>query len=256
MLAVWGELRHFPRIGRLRRAFTFSTWTLTSHIAYAMGRLPWEDSRRSAGGQKRRLSDFRRWNVRLGVRGGSPFADTCDFQTAVRSLGYSVQAVVSANPIGPETPFRHFADSVVSVGKEGDCLLRICKLVPEDGLGFVMLNTCETHYPYYDGSYDDELTGSRYIAGYRGQVRAAARGVSVSLPSFSRAVRERLFLRQCSAIKYVDSKLEALLRKLPKGAFLTVTADHGDCFGEGGFVGHGEVADVKVLEVPLIEGRV
>ena len=40
------------------------------------------------------------------------------------------------------------------------------------------------------------------------------------------------------------------------GNIVTVTADHGDCFGEDGFVGHGEVWNSKVLEVPFVEGPI
>ena len=38
--------------------------------------------------------------------------------------------------------------------------------------------------------------------------------------------------------------------------WITVTADHGELFGEGGYFGHGPFAHPKLLEVPFLEGRV
>ena len=36
----------------------------------------------------------------------------------------------------------------------------------------------------------------------------------------------------------------------------TITADHGELFGESGFFGHGPIMHKKVFEVPLIEGKI
>jgi hypothetical protein len=36
---------------------------------------------------------------------------------------------------------------------------------------------------------------------------------------------------------------------------ITITADHGEVFGEDGYVGHGPVLHEKVYEVPFIEGK-
>jgi hypothetical protein len=52
------------------------------------------------------------------------------------------------------------------------------------------------------------------------------------------------------------SWIPRLFDLLPRGTYMTITADHGDCFGEDGFVGHGEVWNKMLLEVPFIEGRV
>ena len=40
----------------------------------------------------------------------------------------------------------------------------------------------------------------------------------------------------------------------PPGTWVTVTSDHGELFGEGGWFGHGPVVHEKVFEVPLVEG--
>ena len=42
---------------------------------------------------------------------------------------------------------------------------------------------------------------------------------------------------------------------LPANTYITVTADHGELFGEGGYFGHGPIQHDKVFEVPLVEGQ-
>ena len=90
---------------------------------------------------------------------------------------------------------------------------------------YLIVNVCETHYPCYDGAYDPHFSPYR-LHGFAAQMRAAA----------------------------VDQA--RLFSKLPSDTYITITADHGDCFGEDGFVGHGEVWNKMVLEVPFLEGPV
>ena len=62
--------------------------------------------------------------------------------------------------------------------------------------------------------------------------------------------------RQIDSIRYLDAMIPKLFQLLPEDTYISITADHGDCFGEDGFVGHGEVWNKLVLEVPFVEGRV
>ncbi|MDP1906677.1 MAG: hypothetical protein Q8K85_00155, partial [Hyphomicrobium sp.] len=64
-----------------------------------------------------------------------------------------------------------------------------------------------------------------------------------------------LHLQQIKTVEYVDGVLDALISKAPVGTHFIVTADHGECFGESGYFGHGPIVHEKVLEVPFIEGR-
>jgi arylsulfatase A-like enzyme len=43
---------------------------------------------------------------------------------------------------------------------------------------------------------------------------------------------------------------------VPKNTFITVTADHGELFGESGYFGHGPIMHEKVFEVPFLEAQV
>ena len=63
-----------------------------------------------------------------------------------------------------------------------------------------------------------------------------------------------LHLQQTKTVEYVDEVLAALIDKAPKDTHFIVTADHGECFGESGYFGHGPIVHEKVLEVPFLEG--
>lgn len=104
---------------------------------------------------------------------------------------------------------------------------------------YLIINVCETHYPYWDGAYDP-LLSPYCLHGF----------------ATHEALLSMLRLRQIEAIRYLDSIIPRLYALLPSDTYMTITADHGDCFGEDGFVGHGEVWNKMVLEVPFLEGRV
>ena len=61
--------------------------------------------------------------------------------------------------------------------------------------------------------------------------------------------------RQVLAVKYLDRVVEELFDMVPKNTYITITADHGELFGEDGYFGHGPIQHEKVLEVPFVEGK-
>ena len=52
-----------------------------------------------------------------------------------------------------------------------------------------------------------------------------------------------------------EKRLEELFDLVPKNTYVTITADHGELFGEGGYFGHGPINHDKVFEVPFVEGK-
>lgn len=58
------------------------------------------------------------------------------------------------------------------------------------------------------------------------------------------------FQYQIASAEFLDSQLPRLFDGLPADTIVVLTSDHGDCFGEDGYWGHG-VNHSKVLEVPL-----
>lgn len=61
--------------------------------------------------------------------------------------------------------------------------------------------------------------------------------------------------RQVKAVKHLDRVVEELFDIVPKNTYITITADHGELFGESGFFGHGPIFHKKVFEVPFVEGK-
>lgn len=58
------------------------------------------------------------------------------------------------------------------------------------------------------------------------------------------------FGHQVEAAEFLDSKLARLFSSVPPNTIVVLCADHGECFGEDGYWGHG-FNHPKVLEVPL-----
>ena len=58
------------------------------------------------------------------------------------------------------------------------------------------------------------------------------------------------YLHQMEAAEFLDRRLPRLFSALPGDTIVILCADHGECFGEDGYWGHG-VNHPRVLEVPL-----
>lgn len=58
------------------------------------------------------------------------------------------------------------------------------------------------------------------------------------------------FAHQVEAAEFLDSRLPRLFSTLPQDTIVILCGDHGDCFGEDGYWGHG-FNHPAVLEVPL-----
>ena len=58
------------------------------------------------------------------------------------------------------------------------------------------------------------------------------------------------FDHQRMAAEFLDGRLPGLFSSIPVNTLVVLCGDHGECFGEDGYWGHG-VNHPKVLEVPL-----
>jgi hypothetical protein len=255
MAAAWPTLTNIPKVGDLRRAYSLCSWTFPAHILFTLGRLPWIETREQTTQQKTELTDLRLWKRRLGLVDDHPFRLERDLRTGLHRLGYQLNAITSANPLTEESRFQYFVDDLVSVGQFENCLERVLPKIDLSTPQYLIINICETHYPYYDGAYDKRFE-SHYLHGFAAQMRSAAEDRTLTIPMYSDELLEVSRERQVASIRYVDAIIPRLFAKLPSDTHLIITADHGDCFGEDGFVGHGEVWNKMVLEVPFLEGRV
>jgi hypothetical protein len=204
MQACWDSLTHIPRLGPLHKAYSITSWTLTSHIAFAIGRLPWIETRTAPGVQKTETADLRLWNDKLGVDITSSLGEDMDFKGALHRYGYVMSSVAAARPLVESGPFRLFVDHLIHVGSEGGTLARILKHLDFSQRSFYILNAHETHYPYFGGEGDEGLP-EYYLPGYRAQIDAARNGGRIGLPVFPAGFFKVLFERQSRALHYVDS---------------------------------------------------
>jgi arylsulfatase A-like enzyme len=112
--------------------------------------------------------------------------------------------------------------------------------VPSDRPFFGFANFGETHAPY-------DYAGKRS----RCPVDVFARRVVWPPREQGPVGRDNAaFAHQVEAAEFLDRQLGRLLSGVPRCTIVVLCADHGDCFGEDGYWGHG-FNHPKVLEVPL-----
>jgi hypothetical protein len=56
-------------------------------------------------------------------------------------------------------------------------------------------------------------------------------------------------------VKHLDGVVEKLFDTVPKNTYITITADHGELFGEDGYFGHSPIYHEKVWEVSFVEAQ-
>jgi membrane-anchored protein YejM (alkaline phosphatase superfamily) len=115
----------------------------------------------------------------------------------------------------------------------------LSELDPSDPF-FAFINFGETHDPFtYKGKTRP------------GPARVQARGMEWP-PHQVGAVGpdHEAYSHQVESVEFLDQKIGKLLSDLPGETVTVICGDHGECFGEDGYFGHG-VDHPKVYEVPL-----
>ncbi|MDQ6605101.1 MAG: sulfatase-like hydrolase/transferase [Actinomycetota bacterium] len=252
--------RSLAMLGEAQRRFSYATWTAPSHYNLLMGLLP-HSSPPHVYASEYYKQDFLRYSERLGVP-DMEFArllPSLFLPTYLRhTLGYRTHARVSMPVLNRFTPINHDFDSYELMPSHNDMAAMLGQLhFDPERPSFWLLNVGETHYPYaFPGQAPNDLP---HISGVHGvfkrldQIRAEGGELA---EFFSGAQMKELHERQVAALEFLDGVLEQLINRLPVNTWLIVTSDHGECFGEDGYFGHGPIAHEKVLEVPFLEGRV
>ncbi len=108
---------------------------------------------------------------------------------------------------------------------------------------FAFMNLIETHSPYMHYGED------------RAEYSIKARGDMKFPPESNEEIMgnrgAKLHAAQVKAAEHLDNMLDDLLPKLPKNTLVLIMGDHGECFGEDGFWGHG-IYHEKVMNVPMV----
>ncbi len=254
--------RVMSQLGPVERRFSYASWTSPSHYNLLMGLLP-HPSPRNVYASDHYRQDFLRFRERLGVPALS-FVEMLPRLWLPHFLryraGYLTRALTSMPVLNPDTPLASDFDSFELMPRHNDLLGMIERVhFTDERPTFYLLNLGETHYPYALPD-EPEHTWPR-IQGVNGVFKALDQSLREGQPVrledarvFDQERLEALRARQVEAIRYVDRTMEALFDRLPRGTWVTITSDHGELFGEGGYFGHGPILHDKVLEVPLVEG--
>jgi len=255
---------NMSRLGPVERRYSYASWTSPSHYNLLMGLLPHPSPRHVYASDHYR-EDFLRFRERLGIPDLS-FLEMLPRLWLPHFLrnraGYFVRALTSLPVLNPDTPIASDFDSFELMPRHNDLLGMIERMqFSDERPTFYLLNVGETHYPY---ALPDEPEGDwPRINGVNGVFKTLDETLRAGLPVcvdgpariFDQERLDALRARQVETVRYVDRVIEALYERLPPGTTVTITADHGELFGEDGYFGHGPINHEKVLEVPLIEGR-
>lgn len=173
--------------------------------------------------------------------------------------GYTTSAWVSMPVLNPSTPLSAGFDRYEMAPAHNDLGALVEALeFSDDRPCFTVLNTGETHFPYA-GPLEERSSWPK-IEGVDGVFERLSHGQALHQSEAPRSLRldrvEALHLRQIEAARSTDAALQRLMEKCPPNTWLVVTSDHGELFGEAGYLGHGPIAHPTVLEVPFVEGLI
>jgi len=252
-------------LGKVEGRWSYASWTSPSHYNFLIGLMP-HTSPKNVFASEYYKRDFLKFNERLGV-------ENIEFRSLVPKmylpaflrddLGYRTHAMVSLPVLNPMTILNNGFDSYKLMDRHNDmrAMLKQMKFSDEHP-SFYLLNIGETHYPYalpdeppeswprisgVHGVFkhlDDEVVGGKLLK-RKGEDKF-----------FDQSKMDELRKRQIRSVSYIDKVLEELFDMVPKNTYITVTADHGELFGEDGYFGHGPVQHEKVFQVPFVEGKI
>jgi hypothetical protein len=250
-------------LGEVERRWSYASWTSPAHYNLLIGLMP-HTSPRQVYASEYYKRDFVKYCERLGTEGVEfkSVLPNLYLPTFLKRLGYRTHAMVSLPVLNPATILNTDFDSFELMPRHNDMEAMVERLDFSEGApSFYLLNVGETHYPYalpdedpsewpkisgVHGVFrhlDEEVVGGRLIGGEDAQ------------RIFDQDKLDRLRMRQIEAVRYLDRVFARLFEVVPAGTYITVTADHGELFGEGGYFGHGPVHHDKVYEVPFVEGK-
>jgi hypothetical protein len=258
--------RTLSRLGQVERRWSYASWTAPSHYNLLTGLLP-HSSPPHVYASEYYKHDFLKYQDRLGT-------EQVEFKSLVphlflptllkQKLGYRTHAMVSLPVLNPATLLNKDFDSFTLMPKHNDMAAMVDRLqFSPDYPSFYLLNVGETHYPY--ALPNEPESGWPKIHGVHGVFKhlddlvvggKLIESAEEQSQFFDQDKLTQLQQRQVAAVQYLDGVFERLFDVVPPNTYITVTADHGELFGEEGYFGHGPIMHEKVYEVPFVEGKI
>jgi hypothetical protein len=251
------------KLGKIERRWSYASWTAPSHYNLLIGLLP-HSSPKHVYASEYYKHDLLKFNERLGGQG-------FEFRSLVpkmylpcflkEDLGFKTHAMVSLPVLNPRTILNTGFDTYRLMPTHNDMRAMLRELsFSEEQPSFYLLNVGETHYPYAlpDESPEEwpRISGVHGVFKHLDDHVVGGKLTTKKEKFFNNKQLEILRQRQIAAVKYLDTVVEELCDLVPANTYITITADHGELFGEDGYFGHGPIQHEKVLEVPFVEGKV
>ncbi len=250
---------NMDRIAEGEQRFSYASWTAPSHHSIFMGQVAHTSPKRVLASEVYK-NDFIKWVDRLGIPNLSfkSFVPELSLAKVLGGHGYRTTARVSMPVLNPFTGFKRYFDDYMLMPDHNDFAGMVEKIeFSATQPCYHFMNLGETHYPYM--LKDDKLPRISGVHGVvRGMDEAIARSGDVpdeETQFFSSQDMALLHDQQVRCVEYIDGVLGALIEKAPRDTHFIITSDHGECFGEGEYFGHGPVMHEKVFEIPFLEGR-
>jgi arylsulfatase A-like enzyme len=251
------------KLGPLEKRYTYATWTAPSHYNLLIGLLP-HSSPPQVYASEYYKDDFLKFKdrFRLPDMTFGSMVPNLWLPKYLQSIGYRTNMFVSMPVLNPETPINVGFDTFELLDHHNDVTQAFRKMrFYEDRPSFFVINTGETHYPY--ATPDEPENHWPRISGVNGVFKhlddhlrkGGIVPASAADKFFDDDKMKQLHRRQVNAVEWVDRQVEMLFDLCPDNTYITITADHGELFGESGYFGHGPINHEKCIEVPFVEGR-
>ena len=251
------------KLGPLEKRYTYATWTAPSHYNLLIGLLP-HSSPPQVYASEYYKDDFLKFKdrFRLPDMTFGSMVPNLWLPKYLQSIGYRTNMFVSMPVLNPETPINVGFDTFELLDHHNDVAQAFRKMrFYADRPSFFVINTGETHYPY--ATPDEPENNWPRISGVNGVFKhlddhmrkGGVVHASAADKFFDDDKMKQLHRRQVHAVEWVDRQVEMLFDLCPDNTYITITADHGELFGESGYFGHGPINHEKCIEVPFVEGR-
>ncbi|WP_126975429.1 sulfatase-like hydrolase/transferase [Frigidibacter oleivorans] len=256
---VRAKTPNMDRIAIAEQRFSYASWTAPSHHSIFMGQVAHNSPTKILASEVYK-KEFAKWVHRIDVPDLSfkSFIPELSLSKMLQKIGYRTTGRVSMPVLNPLTGFSRFFDDYKLMKDHNDFKGMVDEVsFSADQPSYYFMNLGETHYPYM--LKDEQLPRISGVHGVmKGMDEAIARSGDVPDEEpqfFTMPEMQALHDQQVRCVEYVDSVLDELISKAPVGTHFIIAADHGECFGEGDYFGHGPVMHNKVFEVPFLEGR-
>lgn len=271
--AIKAQTPNLDFLGPMIPCFATATFTLPAHLSFFAGFLPVPMIRCTYLGGYDRL-----WRSRAARPSSLNVYEWISKPTIIehyREFNYSVLGIGGVQFFDPANGsnilpylFDRFdyygVEAGAGLGENGksDTIFTSTRLedLVDAALGaepfFAFANLSETHFPYLSPGCTDNSLTQMALSTIRstGPDKVRSGYTEHELLNLLRPAR----LRQMEALQWIDkafARATKMLTRASRPTVVVVCADHGESFGENGFIGHGHPAP-EVMNIPMWIGRI